>query len=255
MVETRQIQGRKVTFRHEAGRGPALVCVHGSADNHHVYDRLLDAMPDRERYAINLPGRAGTDGPPLGSVAEMEAFLAGFIEAEVQGDYLVVGHSLGGGVAIEHALSSPSGRLKGIVLISTGARLRVHPMILQLFEQVAASGASIPPLPPGLYEQGADPELIATASKQRELTPIETGRLDWQAANTFDRMRDLAKIQVPALIMAGTNDALTPAKYAQYLAAQIPQNQLHILEGAGHMLVTERPNEVAKLMGTRLQEC
>jgi pimeloyl-ACP methyl ester carboxylesterase len=67
----------------------------------------------------------------------MEAFLSRFIESEVEGDYLVVGHSLGGGVAIEHALASPSERLKGIVLLATGARLRVHPMILQLFEQVA----------------------------------------------------------------------------------------------------------------------
>jgi len=248
LVETRQIDGRTVTFRHEPGAGPALVCVHGSADNHHVYDRLLDAMPGRERYAINLPGRAGTDGPALGTVAEMEAFLFRFLESEVEGDYLVVGHSLGGGVALEHALSSRSGLLEGIVLLATGARLRVHPMILQLFQRAAKSGAAIPPLPPGLYEQGADPVLIAEASKHRELTPIETGCNDWKAADSFDRMQDLANIRVPALIVAGTEDALTPAKYAQYLAAQIPDNELHILEGAGHMLVMERATETAGLI-------
>lgn len=251
MVETRQIQGRTVTFRHEAGRGPALVCVHGSADNHHVYDRLLDEMPERERYAVNLPGRAGTDGPPLDNVPEMEAFLSRFIDSEVQADYVLVGHSLGGGVAIEHALGSPPERLQGIVLLATGARLRVHPMILQLFEQIAKSGAAIPPLPPGLYEGGTDPVLVAAASKHRELTPIETGGCDWRACDSFNRMEDVKDIRVPALIIAGTNDALTPAKYAQYLAAQIPRNELHILEGAGHMLVTERPEEVAFLVGAR----
>lgn len=245
MVETRHIDGRAATFRHDAGRGPALICVHGSADNHHVYDRLLDAMPDRERYAINLPGRAGTEGAALENVAEMEAFLSRFIEAEVQGDYLLVGHSLGGGVAIEHALASRSERLKGIVLLATGARLRVHPMILQLFEELIASGASIAPLPPDLYEQGTDPGLIAAAAKYRELTPIETGRCDWGACDSFNRMEDVQNIQVPALIVAGSNDALTPPKYAQYLASQIPHNQLCILEGAGHMLVTERVAELA----------
>ena len=237
-----------MTFRHEPGTGPALVCVHGSADNHHVYDRLFDAMPGRDRYAINLPGRAGTDGPALGTAAQMEAFLSRFLESEVQGDYLIVGHSLGGGVAIEHALSSPSERLAGIVLLATGARLRVHPLILQLFEQAATSGAAIPPLPPGLYEQSADPALVAEASKHRELTPIETGGTDWKAANSFDRMQDLTKIRVPALIVAGTEDALTPVKYAQYLAAQIPDNELHILEGAGHMLVIERAEQLATLI-------
>lgn len=248
MVETRQIDGRAVTFRHEPGTGPALVCVHGSADNHHVYDRLLEAMHGRERYAINLPGRAGTDGPPLDSVAQLEAFLSRFLELEVQGDYLIVGHSLGGGVALEHALSSASERLRGIVLLATGARLRVHPMILQLFEQVVKSGAGIPPLPPGLYERGADPALAAEASKHRELTPVETAGLDWRAADRFDRMDDVKDIPIPALIVAGTQDALTPVKYAQFLAAQIPASELHILEGAGHMLVTERAHEIAQLI-------
>ena len=61
-------------------------------------------------------------------------------------------------------------------------------------------------------------------------------------------MQDLANIRVPALIVAGTEDALTPVKYAQYLAAQIPDNELHILEGAGHMLVIERAEQLAALI-------
>ena len=244
MVETREIGGRTVAFRHESGRGPALICIHGSADNHHVYDELIDAMPERERHALNMPGRAGADGPALSSVADMEAYLSRFVESEIEGEYLVVGHSLGGAVAIEHALQAPP-RLRGIVLLATGARLRVHPMILQLFEQVKASGQTIPPLPPGLYEQGTDPALIGKASKDRELTPIDTGGEDWRAADSFDRMSELEKIQVPALIVAGTRDALTPAKYAEFMAAGIPDNELHVMDGAGHMLVMERAAELA----------
>jgi pimeloyl-ACP methyl ester carboxylesterase len=59
-------------------------------------------------------------------------------------------------------------------------------------------------------------------------------------------MQDLKDIRIPALIIAGTNDALTPPKYAEYLAANIPENELHIIEGAGHMLVMERVAEVSK---------
>ena len=244
MVDMRTMDGRTVTFRHEPGTAPALVCLHGSADNHRVYDRLIDSTIGRERFAINLPGRAGADGPALGSVAQMEAFLSRFLESEVDGDYLVVGHSLGGGVAIEHALTSASERLKGIVLLATGARLRVHPMILQLFEQVAETGTH-PPLPPGLYEQGADPELLADANRNRVLTPVETGGADWRAADSFDRMQNLQEIRVPALIVAGTNDMLTPPKYAEYMASNIPDNELHIIDGAGHMLVAERARQIS----------
>ena len=245
MVGSRRIDGRTVTFRHEPGRAPTLVCLHGSADNHHVYDRLLDALPGHDRYALNLPGRAGGDGPPLRTAAEIERFLSRFLESEVEGDYVIAGHSLGGAVAIEHALASPSERLKGLVLLATGARLRVHPIILKLFEQAATSG-DLPPLPPGLYQDGADPSLIAEALKHRELTPIETGGTDWRAADSFDRMQEVKDIKVPALIMAGTEDALTPPKYAEYLAANIAKNELHVLEGAGHMFPMERPTEVSE---------
>jgi pimeloyl-ACP methyl ester carboxylesterase len=175
----------------------------------------------------------------------MEAFLSRFIEAEVEGDYVVAGHSLGGAVAIEHALAAPSERLRGLVLLATGARLRVQPMILQLFEQAAKSG-ELPPLAPGLYEQGVDPDLVEEATQARELTPIETGGADWRAADSFDRMQDVKDIQVPALIIAGTEDALTPPKYAEYLAAHIAENELHVFEGAGHMLMMERAADVSE---------
>ena len=245
MVETRHVRGRTVSFRLEHGRSPTLVAVHGSADNHHVYDALIDALDGWERYAINLPGRAGTDGPPLTDVSQMEAFVDDFVRDEVEGDYWLLGHSLGGAVAIEHALRAPP-RLRGVVLLATGARLRVHPMILKLFQQVRQSGTKIPPLPPGLYEAGADSATVDKASKDRELTPIETGEADWRAANGFDRMQDLGNIQVPALIVAGTNDALTPSKYAAYMAANIPKNELHVIDGAGHMLVMERAEQIAR---------
>jgi len=244
LVASRKIGPTTVTFRKEPGAGPTLVCLHGSADNHHVYDELIDALPGRERYALNLPGRAGTDGPPLTSVREMAAFLARFVESEVAGSYVIVGHSLGGAVAIEHALQAPP-RLEGLVLLATGAKLRVHPMILQLFEQVEASGQKIPPLPPGLYEADADPALVEKGAKDRELTPVGTGRADWRAADGFDRMSDLGQIRVPALIVAGTEDALTPPKYAKFMAEAIADSELRLIEGAGHMLVTERAREVA----------
>lgn len=196
-------------------------------------------MPELDRYAINLPGRAGTDGPPLQNVREMEAYLSSLLEAELDGDYLVVGHSLGGAVAIEHALRCVSDRLKGIVLLATGARLRVYPMIPQLFEQASKSGQMLP-LVPGLYERRTDPELVAEASRRRLATPIATSSQDWRAADSFDRMQGLGNIRVPALIVAGTEDALTPSKYAEYLAAHIQRSSLQVFDGACHMFVVER---------------
>ncbi len=246
MVETKTLDGRTVTFRRERGKGPALVCVHASAENHHAYDLLLDALPERNRIALNLPGRAGTDGPALETAAEMAEFVARLVESEVDGDFVIVGHSLGGAVAIELALMKP-GRLRGLVLLATGARLRVHPLILQLFEQIEETGV-LPPTVPGLYQADTDPALIERAGERRTLTPVATGRADWHAADTFDRMGELERIDVRALIVAGSEDALTPTKYAEYLRSHIRDSELHVLEGAGHMFVIERAREIAPLI-------
>jgi pimeloyl-ACP methyl ester carboxylesterase len=220
------------------------VCIHGSADNHHAYDRLFAALPGVARVAIDSPGRLGSEGPPIDRVPALAALVSGFVDAEVEGDYVVVGHSVGGAIAIEHALTEPPERLKGLVLLATGARLRVFPMILQLFEQLAESGT--PPEPtPGLFEPGADPALIAEAREILQQTPPATGLADWTAANDFDRMDDVGNIAVPALIITGTTDPLTPPKYAEYLHTQIPRSELLVLEGAGHMFTMERADEVA----------
>ena len=59
-------------------------------------------------------------------------------------------------------------------------------------------------------------------------------------------MQNVKDIQVPALIIAGTEDSLTPPKYAEYLASHIAENELHVFEGAGHMLMMERAADVSE---------
>jgi len=246
VVRAGRVGARAVTFRHESGRAPALVCIHGAADNQHAYDRLLDLLPGRSTYAINLPGRAGTEGPAAESVQQMERFVTELVRSQVDGRYVVVGHSLGGAVAIEHALASPE-RLEGLILLATGARLRVHPMILTLFDQGRASG-KLPPMPSWMHEKGIRPELLAEAARKRELTPVSTGAADWHAADAFDRMEALGDIEVPTLVIGGTDDPLTPPKYAEYLAAHIPRAELHLLERASHMLVVDRAPQIASVI-------
>jgi pimeloyl-ACP methyl ester carboxylesterase len=70
--------------------------------------------------------------------------------------------------------------------------------------------------------------------------------VDWMAADAFDRMQDLAGIACPTLVLAGTQDRLTPEKYAQYLATNIRDAKLDVIYGGAHMCPAERPAEVAR---------
>jgi len=242
MVRTVQARGRSIGFRYEPGEGTALVCLHGSADNHHFFDPLLELHPHLPRYAIDAPGRLGSEGPPVSSVGDLAELVEAFIEKMVRGPYVLVGHSLGGAVAIEHALTYRSDRRKGLVLLATGARLRVHPIIFEIFASLVESGKSPEPAP-GLFPPGTDPQVIERTRARLALTPAATGLSDWQNADAFDRMKDIDRIDVPTRIVAGSDDTLTPPKYAQYLDQHIPQSRLRVIQGAGHMFPVTHPQD------------
>ena len=244
MNRTALIDGRQVSFRAEVGESPVLVCVHGASENHHLYDWLIEALPGRAVVAVDLPGRLGSDGPPLTSVSALASFLERFVESQIGDDHLVMGHSMGGAVAIEYALSTNSATLRGLVLSNTGARLRVHPDILERFERAALERRSVPATEED-FGPDVDQGLIAEVNDFRLLTPPEVAASDWRIVDVFDRTSDVSKIRIPTLILAGGDDRLTPTKYARYLADEIPEAELHLVEGCGHMLLVERPEDIA----------
>ena len=65
------------------------------------------------------------------------------------------------------------------------------------------------------------------------------------ACNAFDVMESITKIRFPTLVICGQDDQLTPVRYSQYLADQIPKAQLRIIANAGHMVMLEQPQTVA----------
>ena len=214
-----------------------IVLVHGAGGNELVYADLLAALRHDAR-ALSLPGRLGSPGPPLTSVEAMADWV---LERSPR---VVVGHSLGGAIAIEAALRA---ELDALVLIATGARLRVHPTISSMMEKAVADG--VPAELGGVaWRPDAPADLVARFAASARRTPPESALADWRAANAFDRMEDLGRIECPVLVIGGTEDALTPEKYLRYLEAQLPHARLHMIEQAGHMLPYERASEVAALI-------
>ena len=69
------------------------------------------------------------------------------------------------------------------------------------------------------------------------------------ACDEFDVMEHVGKIQIPTLLICGSSDRMTPPNRSEYLHEQIEGSQLHIVEGAGHMAMIERPDEVAGVLG------
>ena len=223
-----------------------MLLIHGAG----LDDRFWQpAAPD---VAICLPGRGKCPGPPLHSVAEMAAYA---IETLPVGPPVTIaGHSLGGAVALEMAIQAAEDpasqeRIAGLVLISTGGRLRVRPEILAMAMEAEKAGVPLEingwALPEGMPQQR---QLLQDIERS---VPPATALADWTAADRFDRLRDLGKIRLPVRILVGEEDRLTPPKYAAFLAAQIPGATLRVFPGRGHMLPLEIPEEIGEELEQR----
>lgn len=69
---------------------------------------------------------------------------------------------------------------------------------------------------------------------------------DFQACNNFNVIESVQRINLPTLVICGQEDRMTPVKYSEYLAQQIPQALLALIPDAGHMSMIEQPEAVNK---------
>ena len=150
---------------------------------------------------------------------------------------------MGGAIALEFALRYPA-RLAGLILVGTGAKLRVAPEILTGIQDDFAGTTEL--LAQWAHGEHVDPNLLRLYTRRlREVDP-QTLRADFLACDAFDRRADVSRIVLPTLILCGDADRMTPVKFSQFLHEQIAGSQLIVVPGAGHMVMLEQPAAVAE---------
>ena len=218
--------------RHGAGMGAPLVFVHGAGNTHDAWSKQLAALQNCTAYALDLPGHGQSTGAGRDNVAGYAEVLLGFLDGMLLASAVIAGHSLGGAIALWLAVHKPA-RVRGLVLVSTGARLRVHPNMLR----AARDGRPITRAVLDEQPPAERPTLEAQAGAN-----VTYG--DWLACDRFDLMDRVHEVVAPTLVVAGANDWRTPAKYSQFFMDQIKGAKLVTVEGAGHNPMQEKPDEV-----------
>jgi 3-oxoadipate enol-lactonase len=203
--------------------------------------------------AVDLPGH-GESGPrPGASVEEYAAAVAEFLIALDCGSVIVVGHSLGGSIAIALATRHPA-LVRGLVLIASCVKL---PLVDSVGERLVA-------YLPGplrrlvffsmakkvLFAPEAPADAIAVAMRDLRACRPETIMSDVRAARAMDLTEQAAALDVPALVMTGGRDRLTTPALAERLSALIRGSRLRIVDGVGHMLPMEAPEWVNREIAT-----
>lgn len=215
--------------------GAGLTFLHGAAGRGEVWQ--LQALAFPRAQTPDLPGREGDETPKTVSahLARIRPFLA--MSA------VVVGHSLGGAVALQYALESPAG-LRGLILIGTGARF---PEAREWSGRLAEAGGvtdALAALADRFYGPAALPRLKEKSLALMRARDPRVMRADFEAAGGFDVRDRLGGILIPVLVIAGTEDRVVEPRQAEFLHAHLPRAELVWIEGAGHMVMLEKPRDV-----------
>jgi pimeloyl-ACP methyl ester carboxylesterase len=240
------VAGEKTFYFHRQGapKGQCtLVFVHGAGGSHLHWPPQLRRLAGVDTYALDLPGHGKSKGQGRTSISAYADSVAAFLEALELEKVTLVGHSMGGATALDFALRYAE-RLAGLVLVGSGARLRVAPAILDGIRQdfqaavrLITDYAFAPDVPKQLKREGR---------RQMGQTHPDVLYGDFAACDAFDVMDRLGEIRCPTLAICGTADRLTPPKYSTYLRDNIPDAQLVLIEGAGHMVMLEQPEAVSQ---------
>jgi len=237
-----QVNHRQLFYAHrDRGSTHDLVFIHGAGGNHTLWGHQLAHVSQANTYALDLPGHGRSAGPGSHTIAGYRDAVLAFLDALGLQKVVLAGHSMGGGIAQAFALAYPD-RVAGIILVGTGARLKVLPAILEGL--LADFTATIHRVTNYSYGPATSPDVIRSGEQDLLKNQPAVIHGDFVACNDFDVMGQLGRIQVPTLILVGTEDRMTPVKFARYLESNIPGSELVLIEGAGHMLMLEKPEEV-----------
>ena len=231
--------------------GIRVLLLHGAGENHLVWPIGLRRLPGTIVYAIDLPGHGKSTGKGRDTIEGYVDWLAAFTRALSIERALLIGHSMGGGVAQQFALEH-SEQTAGLVLIASSARLRVAPQLLSLIQsdfEAAVEQAT-------QCEWGPlAPEPIKALGKQQLLTTDPAVMLnDFRACDAFDVRERLSEIKAPTLIVGGEVDQMTPFKHLAFLSDRLPHARLVCIPQAGHMVMLEAEEMVTRAVTEFVQE-
>jgi pimeloyl-ACP methyl ester carboxylesterase len=230
--------------------GPPVVFVHGAGGTHQHWLYQVRDLPHSPTYAVDLPGHGRSEGEGRDSIAAYGDWLAAFLDAVGEDQAVLVGHSMGGAIVLDLSLRRAA-RVAGLGLVATGARLRVAPAILDGIHQDYEAAVRL--ICDFAFGPEAPPEMVHLGRRQMGAIPPGVMHGDFTACDAFNVMDRLGEIVAPAFAICGTQDHLTPSKYSVYLRDHLSRAELHLVEGAGHMVMVERPGAVVEALSAFLQ--
>ena len=247
-METVTHDGRETAYRltgsgGSGGSGPTTLYVHGSGGTHRLWaGQYSPDGPAHPAVALDLSGHGRSEDVETEPGSEtLGAYAADVVAVAAETDATVlVGNSLGGAVLFRTLLDGlydPD----GVVLAGTGAKLAVHERIRELLDRDYEAVIQFLHEDSRLFYRGNEAVTERSAGAMHETGQAVTRR-DYLSCHTFDVRDELGAITVPALALVGEHDNLTPPAYHEFLAEELPDCELAVVDDAAHLAMIEQPD-------------
>jgi len=222
-------------FYKVAGKGRPIIILHGWGGSSFSWMRIIDEMAGKGFQLIipDLPGFGKTKAPDsIWGVSDYANFVADFIKEIGAKDFVIMGHSFGGGIALKLSGEKKIGEK---VIFCDAAIIREERLS---FRQKISKNAS------RIGKRIISQECFAYKFFEK-ITYFVSGTYDYYSANPLmkdifrkviseDLSHLLEKVTVPCLIIWGENDKITPTEDGILFNKKIKNSELKIIEGAGH---------------------
>jgi pimeloyl-ACP methyl ester carboxylesterase len=238
-------EGRLFFSDHRTTDSPhlPLILVHGAGGSRLDWPKSLRRLPVANTIVLDLPGHGKSAGPARQSIADYAKVAVAFMDALRLNEALLMGHSMGGAVVQQLALDYPD-RVVGLILIGTGAKLRVHPLILDRILSDQSAVANL--LAEWFWSPDTPADVRQMTVEGNMAVDPQTLFHDYAACDAFDIRSRLHEIRAPVLVISGDQDRMTPVNYGEYLREHLPLAELVVIKGGGHMMALEQPDLVAE---------
>ncbi len=258
---------------------PTIVFVHGwmlNLDCWHFQRLAFRGAYRMVFYDQRCHGRSGTSKPDACTIQQLARDLERVIETVApNGPLVLIGHSMGGMTIMEYAKDHAGvmrERVTGIGLLGTSAGGlgqvlpgRAGQLLRDRAETLFSVGARAPRLihagrrltgGPAYwitkrFAFGGDvpPEYSAFADAMISASDASVVWDFWPLIAGLDQYASLAALHdIPVLVIVGSHDLLTPVHHARRINELVPSSRVEVIEGAGHLLMLERDEDVTKLL-------
>jgi pimeloyl-ACP methyl ester carboxylesterase len=224
-----------------------LILIHGAGGSYMYWPPEIRHLPAGGILAVDLPGHGASIGDCKGRIADYAYDLMGFMDQLQIEQAVLGGHSMGSAVALRMSLDYPE-RVMGLILVGAGAKLGVHPQLIRDAGSRETYPRAVSQILDWSFSQVADQNLVRLAGARMMDIPPQLMLADLEACNAFDVRHEVGQITKPTLIICGQEDQMTPVKSSAFLADQIQGSRLEIIPAAGHMVMLERPRQIAGLI-------